>query len=495
LADTLESVLSQTYDNWEACIVDAGSEQSVKEVLQEFARRDKRVRVRFLGKNLGISRNSNIAIERASGEFIALLDHDDLLAPFALFEVVESLNKMPELDFIYSDRDSATLEGKRSNPLFKPDWSPDVMLSANYLAQLCVIRTRLAKSLGGFRPETDGAQDWDLFLRATERTTKIHHIPKILYHWRQAPASVSATGFYAKPYAPRAQILAVDEHLARNGRRAEVSLDRSGFLRVSWKLVDRPLISIIIHCQEGGPLFQRCLDAVVNRSSYKNIEVVVCAKLRPEALERHRQKVHMRFVECGQHMSYAEANNMGANQALGEVLVFLDEHAEVVSPRWLEELGGWALQPEVSVVGAKLLAPDRTIYHGGVVIGLPGYVFEGAHERSWLALGHTEWYRNYTAVSGACLASRSSVFRELGRFNSRLNMGADIDLCLCARKHNYRVVYTPHARLILYRPEPLVLRKSDLFAIPEFRQTVERGDPYFNRNLSYEHTVPTLKQR
>lgn len=491
LADTIESVISQTYENWELCVVDGGSNQEVKKVLRNFADQDQRIRVQFLDRNLGISQNSNKAIESARGEFIALLDHDDQLAPCALFEIVNHINQEPDVDFIYSDKDSMTTEGKRFNPLFKPDWSPDTMLSANYVTHLCVIRTELVKSVGGFRPETDGAQDWDLFLRVAEKTNRIHHIPKVLYHWRLAPASVSSAGLQAKPYAAKAQLLTLNQHVSRNMRESEIRFDEFGHLRVVWKFNREPRVSVVVYSQDDGPSLHRCLTSILDKSSYKNLEVIVVS-CDPTAGALQQEFAGVRFLESKDRLNYSSANNLGAAQASGDVLVFLDPYAEVLSADWLQELTGWVLQPKIGAVGAKLLHPSGEILHGGVVVGLRGYVFEGARERSWLPFGDTEWYRDYSAVSGLCMATSRRVFEELGHFEERSDT-PDIGFCIGARRRNYRVLYTPYARLTIHHPRDLSPESPMVPGNPEYRRLFEMGDPCFNPNLSYEHSIPTLK--
>jgi GT2 family glycosyltransferase/SAM-dependent methyltransferase len=496
LADTMESVLSQTYDNWELIMADGASQEDVRSVLREFARRDRRIKVRFLESNLGISENSNMAIEWALGEFIALLDHDDMLAPFALYEVAKCLNRMPECDFIYSDKDSMTAEGNRFNPLLKPDWSPDMMLSANYLTHLCVIRTGLVRQLGGFRPETDGAQDWDLFLRVNERTSRIFHIPRILYHWRQVPQSVSSAGLQAKPYVLKAQVLTLNQYLARNNHEGTIECDDSGRFRVKWSPSRWPRVSIIVYSDEEDTdlTLRRCLGSIFCNSSYRDFEVIVVHNNRHlSALEREFKDA--RFPRSDRPLSYASGNNFGADNATGDILVFLDPSTEVSTVDWLQELAGWALQPEIGIVGAKLLSPDRRILHGGIVIGLRGYIFDGASERSWSSYGDTEWYRDYSAVCGSCMTTSKKLFDELGGFKETLLGAPDVDLCLRSRRRGYRIIYTPFVKLILHRPQNHSARTILPPDPPERSEAFAAGDPYFNPNLSYKSTTPRLKTK
>lgn len=490
LADTIRSVISQTYDNWELCIADGASKAEVREVINAFASQEKRVIAQFLENNLGISLNSNAAIQRSSGEFVVLLDHDDILAPNALFEVVACLNGGRDLDLIYSDKDHMTMEGKRTDPLFKPDWSPDMMLCANYVTQLCVIRSALLRDIGGFRPETDGAQDWDLILRVAEGTKRIHHMPKILYHWRQSPSSVSYASIRAKPYAKNAQLITLNQYLERNQLRGRAHADVSGYPRIAWQLDPSTLISIVIFDEDTPEALHRCITSILRKSSHQNLEIIVVLN-RSRSLGTRPADSRVRIVESSGVVDFALANNFGAAHSKGDMIVFLNARTEVVSPDWLQELAGWCSEREVGVAGPRIISADRKISQGVVVIGLPGYLFQGAREQSRSPLGYSEWYRNCSAVSGACLATRSSFFREIGRFDERHGAIADVEFCLRARNRGYRIAHTPNAKLLLHGSGSVVRDEAGVFH--RYRELVAGSDPYFNLNLSYDDTVPTLR--
>jgi glycosyltransferase involved in cell wall biosynthesis len=485
LAETLKSVVTQTYENWELCIVDGGSRKEVTDYLRKFAKSNENTRIEFLERNLGISANSNKALDLARGDFFALLDHDDLLAPFALFEVVSLLNQNADSAVIYSDSDRMLFDGKRIDPLFKPDWSPDMMLSVNYLAHLCVLSSTLTKSLGGFRAETDGAQDWDLFLRGTEHCDKIAHIPKILYHWREAPSSVSAVGFHAKPYARTAQLQVVDQYLERNQLHGKAQRHASGALRVKWELPDSPLVSVII-AGTNETAIRRCVNSIKHKPSYKNFEIILATS---EPMDLDIREV--RSVPLNSRFERYAAYNEGAKSASGKILVFLDSLTEVSSADWLEELTGWASTHGAGAVGCMILTTNHRILHGGIIVGLSDYLFRGAREVSSLALGHTEWLRDLNAVSGHCLATPREVFRMLGGFNTNLETVADIGYCLSLQGIGRRVVYTPHAKLIMREQDLPPQRKLNDF--PQYQEITSHGDRYFNENLSYEHPIPTLE--
>ncbi|MGO0122933.1 rhamnosyltransferase WsaF family glycosyltransferase [Desulfothermobacter acidiphilus] len=505
LDEAIRSVIEQTYDNWELCIAEGNSANpAVRKVIQKWAERDTRIRVKFLSKNHGISGNSNEALAMARGEFIALLDHDDVLAPNALFEVVSRLNQDPTLDFIYTDRDMIDRKGKRFNPLFKPSWSPEIMLSANYLTHLCVIRKSIVDNIGGFDPETDGAQDWDLFLRVTECTQRIAHIPKILYHWRAWEGS-AASSLKAKPYALGAQKLAIEKYLKRKGIDAEVTWEASGFIKVLWPTTGRSRVSIIIPTTGAMQLLRPCITSILERTTYTNFEVIIVhnglANAEVTNFYHDLSKSNkIRVLYYDKPFNYSAVNNLGAKHASGDILLFLNDDIEVISPDWLEEMARWTERPEVGVVGAKLLKPEGTIQHAGVVIGLTGFaghIFAGLQEGHVGIFGSTEWYRNFVAVTGACMAVRKEVFWEVGGFNEDfLLCGSDVELCLRIWKKGYRVVYTPYARLLHHESATRgekIPRSDYMLSYLSYLPLIRDGDPYYNPNLSCWSTIPTLK--
>ena len=507
----IESVINQVYDNWELCIADGGStEPYVKELLKEYAKRDSRIKVKFLPQNNGISGNSNEALSLATGEFVALLDHDDELAPFALYEVLKCLNENHDLDFIYSDKDYISENGKRRfAPLFKPDWSPEMMLSQNYLTHLCVIRKTSIDAVGGFLPETDGAQDWDLFLRVTERTQRIHHIPQILYHWRATSTScASGGGIEVKPYALEAQRLALENHLWRRGKLAQVIVEPTGGGRIKWLLTNKTKVSIIIPTRDKVQVLQRCVASVLNKTSYENYELIIVDTGSEEAATLHyydevSENPKVRIVSYPDKVfNFSAANNLGVRQATGDALLFLNNDTEVINPDWLEEMAGWVEQKEIGIVGAKLLNPDDTIQHAGYVIGLGGFgalIFDGVSEGYYGIFGSTEWYRNLLAVAGSCMLIRREVFEQVGWFDEAFILcHSDIELCLRVRERGYRVVYVPYAKI---KHHTSSTRGS--YTPPEdwelwykyCEPILWAGDPFFNPNLSYYNPIPTLRNK
>lgn len=486
LKSTIRSVLAQTYDQWELCVVDAGSDDEVKQLLHRFERADNRIHVKSVEQNLGISGNTNLAFDMAKGDYVGFLDQDDTLAPFALFELVKCIHDSPDADFIYSDMDRIDANDARLNPLFKPEWSPEIMLSTNYVLHFRVVRSSILRALGGLRSEAEKAEDWDLILRLSERTTHVRRIPKILYHWRQSPVSAAASGLRIKPVAIGGQMRVISEFMARNKMAGSVQYDRSGSFRIKWEAHQLPFTSIVVYSPEIDSALERCIESIGEEPRFKTYEVIVVTTSSGEPKHRARTRV-VRICES----DFASASNLGVRSSRGEVLIFLDRHAEIVSRDWLEEIVGWAMQPPIGAVGCKLISrKQRRIIHGGVVIGLPGYLFEGAREKSWTPLGHTEWYRDLTAVSGACLATRREIFEELGGFNAASGASPDIEYCLSARKKNYRILCTPFAKLIL---DGCDCRSFDTRTIPTTADLIQSGDPYYNPNLATDKTIPTIK--
>ncbi len=502
LQETIASVLAQTYTNWELCLVDGGSANpQIRTLLDRAATQDTRIRVAYLMENLGIAGNSNAAAALATGEFFVFLDHDDTLAPNMLFEVASALNERPEADLIYFDEDKLSeFGGHRSEPFFKPDWSPELLLSANYLMH-SVVRGELFVAVGGFATNADGAQDWDLALRCIERSTAIIHIPKILYHWRQLSGSTAAT-YEAKPYVFDNQLRIVAEHLQRQGiARAKARFASPGVLQVSWP-TQNSRVSIIIPTKEKIALLRPCLDSLLQLTAYEHYEVILVdnGSQQAETLAYYaelRDDPRVRILDYAEPFNYSAANNFGAAQASGDLLLFLNNDIEILHPDWLEELVRWAERPDIGVVGTKLLYPDGRIQHAGVIIGMEGHashVFWGVPEQYGGPFGSSEWYRDYMAVTGACMMMRRTLFDEVGRFDEEYTLAfSDIELCLRVVEAGYRNVYTPFARLRHheggsrghYIPVDDMLRAYDhMYAV------VAHGDPFFNQNLSYASRVP-----
>jgi GT2 family glycosyltransferase len=494
LRRAIESVQAQLYQNWEMCIVnDASTKNHVMPILDAYARSDPKIRVNHLLENRGIAGASSEALDMARGEFVGLLDHDDELTPDALFEVASRLNQNPELDLVYSDEDKLTADGVRVEPFFKPDWSPDLLLSMNYITHFAIFRRSLLEATGGFRPGYEGAQDHDLLLRVTEKTDRIAHVPKILYHWRMADAS-SASSANAKPFASESGRRALEDALKRRGHEAAVEIIAPGRYRARYKIHKSPPVSIIIPTKDQFRLLRQCVASIEEKTSYYPYEIVIIDNnsIDPET-------VHLLDALSDKHrvlrypgpFNFSAINNFGAKQAKGELLLFLNDDTQVIDGEWLAALVEQAQRPEVGAVGAKLLYPDNSIQHAGVTLGIcggAGHAFRRLPNNGTAYFGLADITRNCSAVTAACMIIPRKVFDEVGGFDEELKVVCnDVDLCLRIREQGYLVVYTPFA--VLYHFESATrgrlrpTREEELFC-RRWSETIRLGDPYYNPSLT-----------
>ncbi len=458
----IESVLNQAYDNWELCIADGGStKQHVRAVVEEYASKDPRIRVRFLEKNEGIAGNSNQALSLASGEFVGFLDHDDELVPFSLLEVIKAINEDPDLDFIYSDEDKIDERGQRFAPFFKPDWSPDLFLSCNYPCHFTVIRKKILDEIGGFSQGYDGSQDYDLFLRSTERTLsrRVKHIPKILYHWRTISES-AASSCSAKPYAYIAAKRALVDSMARRGVEIVGVADGfwTGSYRVRYAVKRDPKVSILIPNKNSPEVLRRCIDSIVKNTLYPNYEIVIIDNQSddPELLKYYDDLTKSgmaALLHYDRPFNYSAINNFAASKTESDYILFLNNDVEVISSDWISAMLEHAQRDDVGAVGGKLLFTNRSIQHCGIVLGLGEHRVAGHPYYKYPDhngyFGIINLVRNCSAVTGACLMTRRSCFEEAGGFDE-LNLSVafnDVDYCLKLRERGYFVVYTPYAQL------------------------------------------------
>ncbi len=506
LQATIASVLAQTYDRWELCLADGRStDPAVRQLLEEAAQADERIRVRFFDVQQGISHNSNACLELARGEFVALLDHDDLLAPTALYEVVRRLNEDPELDFLYSDKDLITEDGSRHfNPLFKPAWSPDIMLTGNYLTHFNVLRTERVRAAGGFRPETDGAQDWDLFFRVLEGNVRIAHIPEVLYHWRFWSRSTSA-GLEAKPYARAAQLRTLNEHCRRSGRKGEVILDRSGFLRLRRDPGEPKSIAIIVHTDGTSGRLPALLGKIQQLEGEDPVRVVVAhTGLLPAPVRDYyewlRRDNRTRIVVGSEEEAVAAVLNRAAEGQETDLLLFLKDWLDPADSDWLDELVAWVEQPGVGIVGGQVADADGTLLQGPLVLRRDGQVlplFASIKGADWNCFGDTNWYRNCSAVGAACLLVRRDAFAQAGGFNPHYQQaGHDIELCCRVTAQGRRIVYNPFAKFLAPPREGRFIPagtadRERLRLICE--SAVPQGDPYFSSHLADHSPRPLLR--
>lgn len=461
LRQAIDSVVEQWYPHWQLCIADdASTEPHVGEILAEYALADSRISIDSRLSNGHISAASNSALELATGDFVALLDHDDELAPHALFLVAKAVIDDPKLDFIYSDEDKLDARGRRVDPHFKPDFNYDLLLGQNYLSHLSVIRRSLIDEAGGFREGFEGSQDYDLFLRCIEQSApeRIHHLPFVLYHWRAIEGS-TASSTTAKDYPEQAAIRALSDHLDRVATPAIVEPGPAPTAyRARWKLPDdRPLVSIIIPTRNGRDLVAQCIDSIESVTTYPNTEVILIDNQSTESASKayfdlldHQGRV--KLLRYDAPFNYAAINNAGVAASSGELLCLLNNDIEVITPEWLDEMVAQILRPGVGAVGAKLRYPDDTIQHAGVVLGLGGVAGHG-HKR----FGHAEFgyfsrlvvTHEVGAVTAACLVTSRRIWDEVGGLDAE-NLAVafnDIDFCLRVRRAGHRIVFTPFAEL------------------------------------------------
>jgi len=509
----IQSVVGQTYPHWELILADATppGEESLRDILQRAVQLDSRIRWHPLTENLGIAGNTNAGIQRARGTLISFLDHDDTLAPFALFEVARAHQKNPEADFFYSDEDKLDSAGERCEPYFKPDWSPETLRSRNYICHLTTLHRELLTRLGGLRSGFDGAQDYDLVLRASEVARRIVHIPAVLYHWRMHEAS-TASNKDSKSYAFEHGRLALTEHLQRLGIDASAHHGATlGMYQVVYHLRTQPLLSIIIPNKDHPELLARCVDSL-EQSSYANYELIIIenGSTRPETFAYYRtleSRPQVRMLSWSQPFNYAAVNNFAARQARGELLLFLNNDVESINPDGIEALVKLAVQPGVGAVGAKLYYADDTIQHAGIIVGLGGVAGHGHLNFPRSAAGYMQKLlhtQNVSAVTGACLLTRKSIFEAVGGFDEGFVLAFnDVDLCLQILQQGYRIVWTPDAELYHYEsktrgPEDTdekqarFRREYELFHL-KWGDFLKKGDPYYNPHFRLDRADYALR--
>ena len=494
LEKAVESVLCQVYENWELVLIDDGSTlPETVEFMAKMIPREPRIVVVQRENTGGISAASNSGLDRATGEWVSLLDHDDVLEPDALFEVVKYLQNNPETDLIFSDEDKITEEGLAA-PQFKPDWSPDFLLSYNYLCHFTTIRREIVERAGRFRSEFDGAQDYDLFLRVSELTTRIHHLPRILYHWRRSETSTS-DNIRRKPQALEAGRRAVENHLVRRGERGHVTVDwQTHAYWVKRELRETRRISIIIATRDRIDLLSRCLSSITSKTSYPNYEIIVVDnESRSEEAREYFRSFEHRLLQFHGPFNFSALNNLAVEQTDAPWLLFLNNDVEVIESEWLTVMAEHVQRPEVGAVGARLLYPNDTVQHAGVVLGVGGIAEHAFRHFPADAPGvsrQLQVTRNYSSVTGACLLTRREVFEEVGGFDEEQLPVTfnDVDLCLKMRRAGYLIVYTPFAKL--YHHESASRRRSvealETDVIRERWPEYLERDPYYNPNLSRE---------
>ncbi|QCO68702.2 glycosyltransferase family 2 protein [Luteimonas yindakuii] len=504
LEHCLDSVLAQTYPHWELCVADdASTSAHVRQVLQDYARRDSRIRVQYRPVNGHISESTNTALEAARGEYVALLDHDDELRPHSLLEMVAALNANRRWRLVYSDEDKIDERGRRFDPYFKPDWNYELFLGQNCISHFGLYHAELVREVGGFRKGFEGAQDWDLALRCIERLApdQIGHVPRVLYHWRAISGS-TALGVQHKDYAGSAGVRAVEEHLLRTGQKATVEPTAAGHLRVLRELPSVPRVSLIIPTRNRVELLRMCVQSILERTDYPDYEILIVDNQSDEQatfdyFRELESEPRVRVLRYDAPFNYSLINNFAAAQATGTVIGLVNNDIEVITPAWLTTMTAQALRPEIGAVGAMLYYPDDTIQHAGVVLGIggvAGHVYTGRRAGTEGQCGRALLAQELSAVTAACLLVRKEVFDEVGGLDPKLVVAFnDVDFCIRVLDAGYRNIWTPYAEL--YHHESASRGYEDTpEKIARFNGEVDRmldrwgdallADPCYNPNLT-----------
>ena len=507
LQEMLDSIVNQTYSKWEVCIADGSPRgESRERLIKRYADRDTRFKYVILGENKGISGNTNAAMDMAQGDFLVLADHDDTLTPDALFECVKAMNEDPLYDVIYSDEDKLDMDGQALfDPHFKPDFNPDLLTSVNYICHLFVVNRNLVEVIGGFRQEFDGAQDYDFIFRCTEQARKVHHIPKVLYHWR-CHMNSTASNPESKMYAFEAGARVIKAHYDRMGIAVD-SVEKGvdyGIYHTRFHLDEEPLVSVIIPNKDHRADLDLCLTSLLDKGTYRNLEVIVVENnsTEPETFDSYEElqekRKNVRVVTWKREFNFSAINNYGVTFAHGEYLLFLNNDVEVIEPDVIREMLGYARRDDVGIVGARLLYQDDTIQHAGVVIGfggIAGHTFIGLHQAENSYFHRAMCAQDYSAVTAACMMSKRSLFDQVGGFREELAVAFnDIDYCLKIRSLGKKVVYNPYALLYHYESKSRGLEDTPE-KVERFNREVARfigywpeivinGDPYYNPNLT-----------
>ena len=492
------SVIDQTYRNWELCLCDDGSDDAeLTQMMEDFAARDPRVKALALEENGGISRATNRALDEAGGEFVVLLDHDDLLEPTALAEVAKVALTVPDADVIYTDEDKLDGVDRPYQPHFKPEWDPDLLLAYPYHGHITAIRHDIVREIGGFRPEFDGSQDFDIMLRATERARRVVHIPKVLYHWRVVAGSAAGDPD-AKPWAYDASRRALADAVQRRGIDGDVDREGGPFLgayHVRRRILGAPTVSVIIPFRDQAAMTVRCLESLERSPGFPITEVVLVdnGSVEPETMELRRrleERPATRVLDAPGAFNWADINNRAAASCQTDMLLFLNNDIEASSEGWLHALVEQAQRPEVGAVGARLVYPDGKVQHAGVVLGMQGiatHLFSGLRG-DWIGyMGWDRVIRSYSALTAACMLVRRSVFEEMGGFDTGYPVAFnDLDFCLRLGRAGYRLIYTPLAELIHFesvsRGQSGYSADFQLF-LSRWWEQLQQDDPSYNPNL------------
>jgi len=496
LKKAIDSVLAQVYDNWELCAVDGNSTRpGVKEILDDYSREDSRIKVTFLPENEGIAGNSNCSLKMASGDYVVFLDHDDELSPQALYELARMINEDPSIDILYSDADRIDTAGRRSDPIFKPGWSPDLLRSCCYIGHILALRRELAVEVGGFRSAFEHAQDYDFILRAAENARKIHHINKILYHWRAHSGSV-ASNVRSKIYLQDNAKKALEEHCQRQMEQVSVLNGKEPFhFKVIYEHAQKPLVSLIIATDDNTDSLKCCLESIITKSSYDNYNIILVNNIAKNSHYPFLSEFKL-FHDSIELMDYhgpdnwGAINNFAAKSCSGEILIFLGPDLEVISPDWIESLIGQALRKEIGAVGGLLISNDGRVLHAGLALGSKGgahCIFSGmsreqveAHSTANLMVNYI---RNVSAVDRSCLCVLKGKFLDAGGFDENTkSYECDVEFCRILLKKGFLNIYTPFS-VLACGPESETAKRLDADRSTGICDASSQSDIYYFSEL------------
>ena len=514
LKEMVDSVLAQTYGNWQLCLADGSEGDEVSEFLRKKYKQEIRISYKKLKENKGISENTNAAVKLAMGEYIMLCDHDDVLAPDALFHIVKAITEK-KADAIYTDEDKISMDGKHYfEPNFKPDFNLFRLRENNYICHIFVVKRTILDQAGTFRREYDGAQDFDLIFRCCEKAERIVHIPRVLYHWRSHMNSTAANP-ESKRYAFEAGKRAIEAHYERAGIRADVELtERPGWYRSHVEIEGKPLISIIIPNKDHIDDLELCISSVEEKSTWKNYEILIVENNSEDKktfayYEQLKQRYeNVRILVWKKEFNYSSINNFAVREARGEYLLFLNNDVEIITPSWMEEMLQICQQDGVGITGAKLYYPDDTIQHAGVVLGLggiAGHIMCKARREDIGYMGRMVCVQEISAVTAACMLVKTSVFKAAGGFDEELRVAFnDIDLCMQVRHMGQKIVFTPYAELYHYEsksrgledtPEKQLRFSKEMKCFRrKWERELQKGDPYYSPNLSLKEGNCSLRK-
>lgn len=515
LKEMIGSIECQTYANWELCLADGSADGSLTKLLEQYATANSKIKYVSLTENKGISGNTNEALALAKGDYIVLVDHDDIVPPEALFEFAKALNEDETIDVLYSDEDKVSMNGKKYfEPHFKSDYNPDLLCSMNYICHLFTVRRSLQQQIGMFRSEYDGAQDYDFIFRCCEAAQNIRHIPKILYHWRCHMESTAANP-ESKLYAFEAGRKAIEAHYQRMEIPAHVEHAQFyGMYHTVYDWKEEPLISIIIPNKDHIDDLEKCMNSIYEKSNYHNFEFVIVENNSTEQetfgfyekMKREHEDVKVLYYKG--EFNYSKINNFGVSEAAGDYLLLLNNDTEIINADCLAEMLHYCMREDVGIVGARLYYADDTIQHAGAVIGfggMAGHTFIGKSRYDIGYFGRIVCAQDYSAVTAACLMTKRSVYEAVGGLDEKYQVAFnDIDYCLKVRKLGKLVVYNPYAELYHYESKSRGLEdtpeKVERFSgeverlVTNWPEYFEKGDPYYNKNLTLDNSDFSLRR-